>query len=213
MNNEQTSALSLKADKLACTRNEIELFSQLSFNLLPGELIQIEGANGSGKTSLLRILCGLSRAAEGDVLWNEQPIESCRAEYYASMAYIGHLNGLKSNLTCEENLQASAIHNPLKADYDIEEALAIMQVDDLIDEFAGKLSAGQQRRVALTRLLITNAPLWILDEPFTAIDQHSRERLEQLFDQHCQQGGMVILTTHHHLNIANTPVNLIRIDS
>lgn len=209
----QTTALSLKADKLSCVRNEYELFSQLSFNLSPGELIQIEGANGSGKTSLLRILCGLSLAADGNVLWNDQPIEQCRAEYYASMAYVGHHNGLKSNLTCEENLQASAIHNQLKTNVDIEEALAIMQVDDLIDEYAGKLSAGQQRRVALTRLLITEAPLWILDEPFTAIDHVSRERLEQLFDQHCQQGGMIVLTTHHDLNIANTPVKLIRIDA
>jgi len=212
MNSGQTSTLSLKADKLGCVRNDFELFSQLSFNLSPGELIQIEGTNGSGKTSLLRILCGLSMPAEGHVLWNEQVIESCRADFYASMAYVGHQNGLKSNLTCEENLRASAINNQLKIDYDIEDALAVMHVDDLIDEYAGKLSAGQQRRVALTRLLITEAPLWILDEPFTAIDHHSRERLEQLFDQHCQQGGMIILTTHHQLNIANTPVKLIRID-
>ncbi len=204
---------SLKADRLACVRSEIELFRELSFELLPGQLIQIEGANGCGKTSLLRILCGLSRAAEGEVLWRSREIEHCRQEYYAEMTYVGHNNGLKANLTCEENLKVSALQNHLRAEHDIEQALEKMGLEELIDEFAGKLSAGQQRRLALARLLLTDAPLWILDEPFTALDLASRELMEGIFDQHCQTGGMIILTTHHHMTIPHTEVKLLKINA
>ena len=200
---------SLKADRLTCIRSEIELFRDLSFELLPGQLIQIEGANGCGKTSLLRILCGLSRAAEGEVLWGNREIEHCRAEYYEEIAYVGHNNGLKNNLSCEENLRVSGLQNRLNSNNSIEQALADMVLDDLIDEFAGKLSAGQQRRLALTRLLLTDAPLWILDEPFTALDHASRERMENIFDKHCQSGGMIILTTHHQMSITDTEVKLL----
>ena len=209
----QLETSSLKADHLACVRSEIELFRDLSFELLPGQLIQIEGANGCGKTSLLRILCGLSRPAEGAVLWQNHDIEHCRGEYYAGMAYVGHQNGLKSNLTCEENLQVSSIHNRFKPDVNIEDVLEQMGLDELIDEYTGKLSAGQQRRIALSRLLLTDAPLWILDEPFTALDHASRERMEGIFDQHCQTGGMIILTTHHHMTIPNTEVKLLKISA
>ena len=209
----QLETSSLKADHLACVRSDIELFRDLSFELLPGQLVQIEGANGCGKTSLIRILCGLSRPAEGTVLWKNNEIEHCRGEYYADMAYVGHQNGLKGNLTCEENLQVSSIHNRFKKDVDIETILEQMGLAELIDEYAGKLSAGQQRRVALSRLLLTDAPLWILDEPFTALDHASRERMEGIFDTHCQAGGMVILTTHHHMTIPNTEVKLLKIDS
>ena len=204
---------SLKADHLTCVRNELELFRELSFELHPGQLIQIEGANGCGKTSLIRILCGLARPAEGAVLWCDNQIEHSRGEYYADMLYIGHNNGLKSNLTCEENLEVSAIQDHFKQGYDIEQALEQMGLDDLIDEYAGKLSAGQQRRVALSRLLLSDAPLWILDEPFTALDHASRERMEGIFDEHCQSGGMVILTTHHHMSIPNTEVKVLKVDA
>ncbi len=205
--------ISLKAAHLSCVRNELELFRELSFELLPGQLIQIEGANGCGKTSLIRILCGLARPAEGDVLWCDQKIEQARGEYYADMLYVGHNNALKGNLTCEENLEVSAIQDRFRPGYDIEQALEQMGLDDLIDEFAGKLSAGQQRRVALSRLLLSAAPLWILDEPFTALDHASRERMEGIFDQHCQAGGMVILTTHHNMSIPNTEVKVLKVDA
>jgi len=208
-----TDTTSLKADRLTCVRSEIELFRDLSFELLPGQLVQIEGANGCGKTSLLRILCGLSRAAEGEVLWRNREIEHCRQEYYAEMAYVGHNNGLKANLTCEENLEVSALQNHLRDNVDFEQALEKMGLDELIDEFAGKLSAGQQRRLALTRLLLTDAPLWVLDEPFTALDHASRELMENIFDQHCQAGGMIILTTHHKMTIPHTEVKLLTINA
>lgn len=208
----QLETSSLKADHLACVRNDIELFRDLSFELLPGQLIQIEGANGCGKTSLLRILCGLSRPAEGAVLWQNLEIEHCRGEYYANMAYVGHDNGLKSNLTCEENLLVSSIQNRFRPHVNIEDILEQMGLDELIDEYTGQLSAGQQRRLALTRLLLSEACLWILDEPFTAIDQASRERMEGIFDQHCQSGGMIILTTHHHMTIPNTEVKVLKIE-
>lgn len=207
------SEYSLKAENLTCVRSDIELFQKLSFDLLPGQLVQIEGANGSGKTSLLRILCGLSRPAEGEVLWQNTNIDQCRPEFYADMTYVGHSNGLKSNLTCEENLQASALQNSVSDEHDIETALDQMQLAELIDELAGKLSAGQQRRLALTRLLLTKSRLWILDEPFTAIDLASRERMESLFDHHCQNGGMIILTTHHQMTIPQTEVKYLTLNA
>jgi len=211
MNAANTSNAMLKAQQLCCVRNDIELFRDLSFELQAGEILQVEGVNGSGKTSLLRIMCGLTMPAEGAVLWQDSPIESCRIDYYADMTYVGHNSGLKSNLTCEENLQVASISNHFHDDFDIEAAMEKMEIDDLIDEYAGKLSAGQQRRVAMTRLLLSKAKLWILDEPFTALDLHSRQRMEQLLDQHCNNGGMAILTTHHELNVPNTTVNILRI--
>ena len=208
-----TSTARLKAQQLCCVRNDITLFQDLSFELQAGEILQVEGVNGSGKTSLLRILCGLTTPAEGTVLWQDESIDTSRINYYADMTYVGHVSGLKSNLTCEENLQVASISNHFRDDYDIEAAMEKMEIDDLIDEFAGKLSAGQQRRVALTRLLLSKARLWILDEPFTALDIDSRQRIEQLLDQHCNNGGMAVLTTHHELNVPNTSVKILRINA
>jgi len=186
----------LSARNLTCLRDNRTLFSGLSFAVSAGEIVQIEGANGAGKTSLLRILAGLSRADEGEVLWQQQSIYRQREAYHASLLYLGHQPGVKAILTPLENL--SFYHG------DCPQALlwqALEQVD-LIgyeDVPVAQLSAGQQRRVALARLWLTPAALWILDEPLTAIDRAGVEALMALFMRHTAQGGAVILTTHQPL--------------
>lgn len=205
------SILSLRGQNLACIRNDLTCFENLDISVTSGELLQVEGANGSGKTSLLRILCGLSLAAEGQVLWQEQDILKNRSEYYANMLFIGHSNGVKRNLTCAENLRLGVLHGDNIEQQNILRALADIGLEDLDEEYAGRLSAGQQRRLALARLHLSNAPLWILDEPFTALDYRGREKLEQMFDRHCAEGGMIVLTTHHALTLKNSRIQHLKI--
>jgi len=190
----------LTAENLQCIRDDRILFENLNFSLGAGELLQIEGRNGSGKTSLLRILCGLTLPTEGKILWNNEDIDELRGDYWANLTYIGHHPGIKGELTPIENLEmAQALgSNPTHIDY--ETALSEFGLYGFEDVPTRTLSAGQQRRVALARLLIDEAQLWILDEPFTALDKMAIRRLEQLFDDHAKRGGMAILTSHHTIN-------------
>ena len=205
------SIFSLQGQNLACIRNDLTCFENLNISLNSGELLQVEGPNGSGKTSLLRILCGLSLAAEGRVLWQDHDIQKNRSDYYANMLFIGHSNGVKKNLTCAENLRLGVLHGDAVDTPAILQALADIGLEDLDEEYAGRLSAGQQRRLARARLHLSTAPLWILDEPFTALDYLGREKLEQMFDRHCAEGGMIVLTTHHALNLKNSRIQHLKI--
>jgi len=182
---------------LQCIRDDRILFEQLNFTAKSGELIQIEGHNGSGKTSLLRILCGLTLATEGQVLWNNTDILDDRANYWTHLNYIGHTTGVKSELTPLENLTVARALSAHPTDISLDEALARVGLYGFEDVPSRTLSAGQKRRVALARLLINDAPLWILDEPFTALDKHAIKMLETLFDAHAQRGGLALLTSHH----------------
>ena len=178
---------------LACVRDERELFSELSFTVNTGDIVQIEGPNGAGKTSLLRLLAGLSQPEEGEIHWCQQPIKSQRDTWHRALLYIGHHPGVKSALTPLENL---AFYHP---DRDEESCFAALEAVDLLgyeDVPVAQLSAGQQRRVALARLWLTQANVWILDEPLTAIDKSGVEKLLTLFLRHVDSGGLVILTTH-----------------
>ncbi|NOY67126.1 MAG: cytochrome c biogenesis heme-transporting ATPase CcmA [Gammaproteobacteria bacterium] len=201
----------LQVDKLSCIRNDIELFCDLNFKLQSGQVLQIEGANGCGKTSLLRILCGLMLPADGEVKWNGVNIQHDRIEYNNNIAYIGHHNGIKADLSCEENLQFFHDLGNTKENIDIDDILDKIGLQEKDESLAGKLSAGQRRRLALARLLMTNAPLWILDEPFTALDPKGRELIEGYFDQHCSQGGMIIFTTHHAVALEHSQIQFLRI--
>ncbi|WP_028117133.1 cytochrome c biogenesis heme-transporting ATPase CcmA [Ferrimonas senticii] len=188
----------LQAKALTCIREERILFDELSFDVNAGDIIQIEGPNGAGKSSLLRILAGLSRPYAGDVYFDNTAIDKCRDEYHEQLLYLGHLPGVKSELTAEENLT----FNMKMAGYNdapIAATLAKVNLTGFEDHPAGHLSAGQHRRIALARLWHTEAKIWIVDEPMTAIDKRGVEELEKLFLRHADNGGCVILTTHQDL--------------
>lgn len=196
----------LEARELLCERDERTLFSGLSFTLNAGEWVQITGSNGAGKTTLLRLLTGLSRPDAGEVLWQGQPLHQVRDSYHQNLLWIGHQPGIKTRLTALENLHF--YHRDGDAAQCLE-ALAQAGLAGFEDIPVNQLSAGQQRRVALARLWLTRATLWILDEPFTAIDVNGVDRLTQRMAQHTKQGGIVILTTHQPLNVAESKIRRI----
>lgn len=192
----------LAARGLACVRDDRILFENLDFDLTPGQILQVEGHNGSGKTSLLRILCGLALPAEGTVYWNGQDILQDRLRYQAELAYLGHAHGVKAELTALENLRLSLAlrnHPPL----DLAEVLARVGLRGFEDVPARALSAGQQRRVSLARLLLSQAQVWILDEPFTSLDKAGIAYVESLLAEHEARGGMAALTSHHPVRHPN----------
>lgn len=193
----------LQVNNLSCVREDRTLFEHLSFTVAPGDLLQIEGPNGVGKTSLLRLLTGLSQPFAGEVCWNGENIRHCRDEYHANLLYLGHHAGVKAALTPFENLKFyQQLHHPQQQDCDLWQILARVGLAGFEENPTGQLSAGQQRRVALARLWLCDKPsLWILDEPFTAIDKQGVKVLEQLFLAHAERGGMVILTTHQDLTL------------
>lgn len=193
----------LQVNNLSCVREDRTLFEHLSFTVAPGDLLQIEGPNGVGKTSLLRLLTGLSQPFAGEVCWNGENIRHCRDEYHANLLYLGHHAGVKAALTPFENLKFyQQLHHPQPQDSDLWQILARVGLAGFEENPTGQLSAGQQRRVALARLWLCDKPsLWILDEPFTAIDKQGVKVLEQLFLAHAERGGMVILTTHQDLTL------------
>jgi heme exporter protein A len=190
--------MSLQAIALSCSRDDRLLFEGLNFELTPGRVLLLEGRNGSGKTSLLRILCGFREADAGQVLWCGDSIKD--GQYYADMAYVGHLDGIKKELTVLENLTISlALGRP--GLYSIEQALAQVRLSGYDDALVQSLSAGQKRRLSLARLLITRNHLWILDEPFTSLDKEGIALIETLMTEHCMNGGMIVLTSHHDIDL------------
>jgi heme exporter protein A len=201
----------LDVKALCCVRDDRTLFDGLSFSIQPGELVQVEGPNGAGKTSLLRILAGLAMADGGEVTWKGQSTRRNRDDYHQDLLYIGHQPGIKSALTAFENLSfyQRIGRQPLEA---IWQALANVGLVGYEDVPVAKLSAGQQRRVALARLWLSQAPLWILDEPLTAIDKQGVESLIQLFDSHAQEGGIVLLTTHQDMLSAKRVIRKITLN-
>ncbi|WP_392886505.1 cytochrome c biogenesis heme-transporting ATPase CcmA [Pseudomonas migulae] len=189
----------LQTVALACERDLRLLFENLELRLASGEMLQISGPNGSGKTSLLRLLSGLMQPTAGQVLLNGQPLNEQRDELARNLLWIGHAAGIKDLLTPEENLSwLCALHQPA-SHAAIRDALAAVGLRGFEDVPCHTLSAGQQRRVALARLYLDSPPLWILDEPFTALDKQGVAQLEEHLAAHCERGGMVVLTTHHTL--------------
>ena len=190
----------LEAVALTCERDWRLLFERLDLQIAKGEMLQIAGPNGSGKTSLLRLLSGLMQPTAGKVLLNGSDLESQRGELARSLLWIGHAAGIKGLLTSEENLSwLCALHQPATRDA-IWQALDSVGLRGFEDVPCHTLSAGQQRRVGLARLYLSPPPLWILDEPFTALDKGGVAQLERHLAVHCEEGGMVVLTTHHSLN-------------
>lgn len=196
----------LQVRELFCERDDRVLIRDLAFSLGSGDILQIEGPNGSGKTTLIRILCGLSDDFSGDIVWQGEPRHRHDERFRRQHLYFGHLTGIKSSLSPRENLRwilqlKGVAQQGALLDQAIESALEQVGLAGYEDVPVYTLSAGQKRRVALARLRIEPARLWVLDEPFTAIDRKGVAELEALVQHHAAAGGSVILTTHHTLNI------------
>ncbi len=194
---------------LSSERDDRLLIDRLSLTVSAGDIVQVEGPNGSGKTTLLRILCGLSSRFDGELFWRGQPLAACRSEYRAETLYLGHGAGVKAVLSPRENLRwLMALHNQRPQDSAIEAALEKVGLRGYEDSPCHMLSAGQQRRVSLARLFVTRSVLWVLDEPFTAIDKGGVAEIEQWLVEHSERGGAVILTTHHALSLPRPPLKV-----
>jgi heme exporter protein A len=190
----------LEAVNLSCARGDRTLFRSLSFRVDAGALLHVTGRNGSGKTTLLRTLCGLTRAVEGRITWDGVDARALGDEYRAKLAYVGHLNGIQGELTALENLRTVAALADGAAGARMESALERVALDAYRDFPAKILSQGQKRRLALARLLVLDRPLWILDEPLTALDTRSIEIVMQQLDAHLRRGGAAIVTSHQALD-------------
>jgi heme exporter protein A len=192
----------LEVINLTCVRGTRRLFRDLNFSAQPGDLIELRGPNGSGKTSLLRILCGLATPAAGEVKWKNKTIHALGEEYSAEVVYIGHQNAVKDELTAIENLRISSAvaGNPFK-ETEARKILARVGLARQQDLPARALSAGQRRRLAMTRLLTSNATLWILDEVLTSLDDAAVSLSQDFIGEHLKSGGVAIVATHQDLNL------------
>lgn len=199
--------LMLAATDLECQRGDRILFSGLSFSLQQGEILQVNGPNGSGKTTLLRALCGLMTPSRGEIIWRNSRIQALGEEYLQEIVYLGHLNGIKDDLTALENLLISGglTGKPLNRDR-ARQALQRLGMETCDDLPTRLLSQGQKRRVALTRLVTAEARLWILDEPYTALDVAAVQTLQGIIRDHVTAGGMAVITTHQEVSIDDVPV-------
>jgi len=200
-NTDLFSPYSLDLKALAFERDDRMLFSDVSVSLKLGDILQVEGPNGCGKTTLLRIITTALSPSAGQLLWQGQNISQVRQDYLHNLLFLGHLPGLKQALSPEENLIWWRRLNQSQVEYCNSEALARIGLSGYEDVPCSNLSAGQQRRAALARLLVTEAPLWVLDEPFTAIDKQGVSELESILTEHSERGGMIILSTHQDLGI------------
>ncbi len=199
------SATRLDVQGLACERGGRALFANVSFSLCAGEWMHLQGDNGAGKTSLLRLVSGLSPAAAGEVRWAGVPIRQCAEVYRAQMLYLGHTLSLKDDLSALENLQfeAAVSGEPLD-ETRARQGLATLGLRGREHLPLRVLSQGQKRRAALARLLTTRARLWLLDEPFVALDPGAVTQLVDLLGQHVAQGGLVLYTSHQTVPMGGT---------
>ncbi|HFZ8994881.1 TPA: cytochrome c biogenesis heme-transporting ATPase CcmA [Citrobacter freundii] len=196
----------LHVNNIACLRGERKLFSRLTFSVHSGEVVQISGQNGAGKTSLLHLLTGLSAPAEGQISWQGTPLNRTRETWHRHLLWLGHQVGVKGALTADENLRFYHPDASLKSRWQALEQVNLVGFEDVA---ASQLSAGQQRRVSLARLWLTRASFWILDEPFTALDTTGVQTLTSRIERHVEQGGSVILTTHQPLRPLTVPLRTI----
>ncbi len=187
----------LEADNLECVRGERRLFAGLGFQLEAGELLYLQGRNGAGKTSLLRMIVGLLPPEAGEIRWKGKSIRNSGDEFRADLCYLGHLNAIKEELTPLENLLASAhLADEALSEDDALDALEQVGLAGREDLACKYLSQGQKRRVALARLVKERRPLWVLDEPFVALDVAAVDWLAGIISAHLQRGGLAVMTTH-----------------
>lgn len=197
---------------LEVSRSDRVLYSDLNVSLEPGEVLLVEGANGSGKTTLLRTVCGLLLPGAGEIHWNKQNIRTLREEYACQVLYLGHLNGIKNDLSAIENLRISAtLDGDEVGEAEVWGALERIGLAGFEDLPTKLLSQGQKRRVALARLLLSSAALWVLDEPFVALDVKAVAQLQGIIIEHAARGGMVILTTHQEVDLDSSRLRRLRL--
>ncbi len=205
----------LEARELACLKGHRWLLRDVALRVDPGEILWIEGRNGSGKTTLLRMLSGLTPPDEGQIAWAGQPIREAGETYRRDLLYLGHPNALKDDLTIEENLRfAMQLSGRAIGAAEFDDVLTQCGLADRRELPVRVLSQGQRRRVALSRLWFADAPkLWILDEPFAALDAESVQRLSDRLGNHLESGGMAILTTHQEVPLPSGRVRRLRLDA
>jgi heme exporter protein A len=203
----------LQAVTLSCRRGERRLFSDLTVNVEPGTLLAVVGENGSGKTSLLRIFSSLLPPEEGSILWDGEDIHQLKELYSGQLTYIGHLNGIKDDLTPVENvMSAMTLAGEVCSRIGAQEALEGIGLKRLIHRLPSKvLSQGQKRRVALARLWLSTRPLWLLDEPFTSLDAASTSAVTQRLHAHLQRGGLAVIVTHQEVELPAERVHRLRL--
>ena len=191
----------LSVNNLSCQRGYNLLFENLSFELNSGEALRISGQNGSGKTSLLKIIAGLNTPELGSIVFDQNKSNS--KKYQIETLYLGHYAALSSELSCIENLEYLTNLNTEIISPNFHSALKEVGLKNYEHELAGNLSAGQKRRIALSLLFISQSKVWLLDEPFTALDSDGIKIIENQIEKHCANGGLCILTTHQDCNIKN----------
>lgn len=197
----------LAFNDLGCSKGGRQLFKGVHCTVQSGRWLHVVGANGIGKTSLLRMLCGLSPIESGDILWNGQSIRTQRGSFQQDLCYLGHLNSLQESMTVRENLVfTTALRGHACHAKTVSATLARFGVGGRSEQLVRHLSQGQKRRVALARLSLSPARLWVLDEPFVAMDDTGIRMLSELIAQHLEGGGVTVLTSHQSVNIGKVPV-------
>jgi heme exporter protein A len=202
----------LSVSDLQCIRGDRCLFENLSFELNAGELLHLHGHNGSGKTTLMRTLCGLVQPAAGQINWNGENISKLQEDFTRHVMYLGHKNAIKDDLTGVENLLTSSLlDGAVQQSAAAWKALEEMGLRGFEDLPTKVLSQGQKKRVALSRLLLTETRLWVLDEPFVALDKAAVAHLQDVIRRHVANGGMVILTTHQDVELTSGTVRELKL--
>lgn len=201
------SSTVISAENLSCIRGDNLLFENVSLSVHSGQCLHVTGPNGCGKTSLLRLICGINVVEDGVIKW--RGIDTANnLQFFSECAYIAHKEGLKSELTAIENLRYYQQLDGRKNEIALDDALEQMGILRCADLAAQQLSFGQRRRLSFARLLMAHFPLWILDEPFTGIDTAGRELIESLCVAHLKTGGLIIMT--HHQSLIDSPLNQYR---
>jgi len=201
--------MSFTGNAITCIRSDRVVFQRLSFSVEDGEILYLKGPNGCGKSSLLRIMAGLLQPTEGVLYWNEENISKSVNSFLGDFQYIGHQNAVKGALSVKENLKIWAeIYNLKKTNISIGDALQAFKLDRLANLPARFLSAGQKRRLNLSRLSATNSRLWLLDEPSTSLDDAGSLCLKELINSHLERGNMVIMATHESSLVNGNTLNL-----
>ena len=207
-----TTSPTLTFSKLGCTRGGRQLFKDLDCTLQAGHWLYVAGANGVGKTSLLRMVCGLAQVESGEILWNNAPIASQHDSYRQDLCYLGHLNALQESMSVQENLMfTAALGGVALAESKARAVLERFGLRGRSQQLVRHLSQGQKRRVALSRLALSPARLWVLDEPYVAMDEAGIQMLSDLIASHLDKGGLAVLTSHQRVPVGTHPAQLLEL--